>query len=414
MPSPREVCFRVTIVVLLGALAAGLFTPIPATANTESLENVGDILQIVLPITALGTTFFVGNPEGGKWDREGSRQFLLSYGSTFATTYLMKQVTQKRRPNGEAKTSHPSGHTSAAWAGAAFIGSRYGGVWGWLAYGGAILTGVSRVATDWHFADDVVAGASIAQLWNWVFVTPHFTRQPPPGTPPRPPRWHFEYTSAPAFLISNQVASPSTGGTTFNLNSFEKTNDPTMTAGASMTYRLDSRNQLFALILPFEARDQGTFSEPVSFEDSVFPADTQINSSWRLYDLRLRWRNAVVQAPHWLIFLGAGLMFQDTVVGLETADASIQEAGEDFALLPYAHADVGWVFHHQWSVGVTGSGGSLGSDWMVDADGSLRFLLNPKWEFAIGYRYYARAVATDELSNEVEYQMPFLRIGHSW
>jgi membrane-associated phospholipid phosphatase len=415
MDDRKRVGFRGVIWIAVVALTANTLAPAAASANSEGLETFGDVMQIALPITALGTTFFVGNPEGGRWDRQGTKQLVFSYGSSWVTMMVLKQAYGKLRPNGTSRTSHPSGHTTSAWAGAAFIGSRYGGLWGWLAYGAAAVTGYSRVATDWHFADDVVAGASIAQLFAFAFVTPHYSRLPPPGTPPAPARWRFVYSAAPAYLITNQVTSPADGGTTFDLESFEKIDDPTVTAAASVTRFLDEHNEVIAMILPFESRDEGAFSQPVSFGGEVFPDSTQINSAWRLYDLRAWWRNHLVDSNHWDVFLGAGLMFQDTFTSLETADQSTKATVEDFTVLPYLHGDLGWKFLRKWNVHVRGNGTILSSDdWMIDVDGSLGFDLNPKWAFEAGYRYYDREISTDEIKNAVQYHMPFVSIGHQW
>jgi membrane-associated phospholipid phosphatase len=410
----RSAAFRVTIWLSLVSLLFNVFAPAGAAASTEVLETAGDILQIAIPLSALGTTFFVGNPDGGTWDRQGTKQLVLSYGSSLATTFLLKELVSKQRPTGEAETSYPSGHTASAWSGAAFIGTRYGGVWGWLAYGGALVAAYSRVSADMHYAGDVVAGASIAQILNWVFVTPHYTRLPAPGSTPPPPKWHFTYSAAPAFLISNQFSSPAGTGTAFDLNSFTQDGDPTVTSEASMKLLLGGRNELLALILPFDSRDHGVFDAPVSFGGYVFPAGVRIDTRWELYDLRLRWRNAVVNTAHWGIHLGAGLSYQNTSLEMKTEDEGTQASVTATSWLPYAHAELGWKFLSRWELAARGSGGALGGDWMLNAGSSLQFLLSPRWDFGAGYRYYARSTGTTDLENQARYQMLFLEIGYTW
>lgn len=398
---------------LVSLLGNGMF-PAAAMAGTDALQQTGDVLQIALPLTALGTTFFAGNPDGDRWDRQGTKQMLFSWGSSMATTHLLKVLVGKQRPTGDAETSYPSGHTASAWSGAAFIATRYGGVWGWLAYGGALVTGYSRVASDQHYAGDVVASASLAQIWNWVFVTPHDARLQPPGSPPRPPRWHFAYAAAPAFLISNRFSAPATGGDTFDLNSLAGEGDPTATGEASLTLRLGGRNELLALIQPMDSRDQGVLDAPLYFDGLFFPAGTQIQTRWELYDLRLGWRNALVNSDRWKVLLGAGLCYQNTSLEMETEDQSMKASVEASGWLPYGHADLVWKFVSRWQLAARGSAGVLGSDWMLDAAGGLRFTLNTGWDLGAGYRYYARSLETTDVDNRTEYQMPYLEIGHNW
>ncbi len=60
----------------------------------------------------------------------------------------------------------------SAFAGAAFIDSRYGKTFGIPAYALAVFTGYSRVQSNWHYRDDVLAGASVGMLYAWNFVSP--------------------------------------------------------------------------------------------------------------------------------------------------------------------------------------------------------------------------------------------------
>ena len=69
-------------------------------------EQAGDILQIVIPSVAYGTTFYLD-------DKEGQNQFYKSFGTNLGVTYGLKYDVNKKRPN-DGKHSFPSGHTSAA------------------------------------------------------------------------------------------------------------------------------------------------------------------------------------------------------------------------------------------------------------------------------------------------------------
>ncbi|MCK4558451.1 MAG: hypothetical protein KAV45_01620 [Calditrichia bacterium] len=102
--------------------------------DIERIEKAGDFFAIALPVIAGVSTFFTGNPEGGMWNREGTKQAVFSIGTTFLATQLIKLSVDKLRPNESNTNSFPSGHTSTAFSGAAFIGERYGWRWGLPAY----------------------------------------------------------------------------------------------------------------------------------------------------------------------------------------------------------------------------------------------------------------------------------------
>jgi membrane-associated phospholipid phosphatase len=126
-------------------------------------EQAGDILQIVIPSVAYGTTLYLG-------DKEGQNQFYKSFGTNLGVTYGLKYGVNKKRPNG-GKHSFPSGHTSAAFQGASFIHKRYGLKYAVPAYVGAAFVGYSRVDSNAHYTSDVIAGAVIGSLSSFYFTT---------------------------------------------------------------------------------------------------------------------------------------------------------------------------------------------------------------------------------------------------
>ena len=131
------------------------------------VERAGDVLSVLIPVSGLATTVVY---EDGN---AGSIQFLKSFAVSQATTDVLKVVTHKRRPNGSCCLSFPSGHTSAAFMGAAFIDRRYGWQYSLPAYLGAAYVGYSRIYADKHYGIDVVAGAAIGFLSSYYFTEPY-------------------------------------------------------------------------------------------------------------------------------------------------------------------------------------------------------------------------------------------------
>ncbi|MFK7900009.1 MAG: phosphatase PAP2 family protein [Cyclobacteriaceae bacterium] len=142
----------------------------PYDSNYEPWENVledaGDFIQLGLPATALGLTIF-------KKDWQGTKKFALSYGTTMAITHLSKSTIRKKRPDRPAYNAFPSGHTSSAFSGAAFIQRRYGWKLGIPSYFLASLTGFSRIRTGHHDIWDVLAGATLGIGTTYLFTKPY-------------------------------------------------------------------------------------------------------------------------------------------------------------------------------------------------------------------------------------------------
>ena len=134
----------------------------------DEIENFGDILQIILPVTAAGLTIY-------HKDGKGALQFTESFGMTLAVTYGLKYGINEQknvpRPNG-GNRSFPSGHTSSSFASAEFIRKRYGWEYGLPAYALASFVGYSRVEAHQHYTRDVLAGAGIGILSSYIFTRP--------------------------------------------------------------------------------------------------------------------------------------------------------------------------------------------------------------------------------------------------
>jgi len=87
-------------------------------------------------------------------------------------TYGLKLITDKERPNGD-KYSFPSGHTSISFQSAAFMHKRYGFKKSIPLYAAASFVGYSRVESDNHYVEDVIAGAAIGIVSSFYFTEPY-------------------------------------------------------------------------------------------------------------------------------------------------------------------------------------------------------------------------------------------------
>ncbi|MGB4191531.1 MAG: phosphatase PAP2 family protein [Rickettsiales bacterium] len=141
--------------------------PINSVYAKSSLTTAGDILQIAIPVTALGVSYL-------KDDTEGEKQFIKSFvvttGLTHALKFALKDTQLDKRPNG-GHYSFPSGHSASAFQGAFFLQQRYGIEYGAPAIALAGLTGYSRVKGDYHHWRDVIGGTILAYAVNYFMVS---------------------------------------------------------------------------------------------------------------------------------------------------------------------------------------------------------------------------------------------------
>lgn len=140
------------------------------SAQAGGLEGRGSDQVIALGLPALAGAITLAQQ-----DDEGFWMLAKTMGTSFVTTEALKYATHDTdwgiRPNGEDK-SFPSGHTSTACAGAAFIGQRYGWRYGSAALLPAAYVGWSRVDQDLHHVRDVVVGCALGVISGLYFTQP--------------------------------------------------------------------------------------------------------------------------------------------------------------------------------------------------------------------------------------------------
>ena len=146
------------------AIFAGLFSSSDLCAKKSGFRTYGDVFQIVIPVSALVTAV-------AKEDYDGCWQLTKSFAAAMAANGLLKLVVHRKRPTGNGKHSFPSGHTTSAFAGAAYLGQRYGLPYGVPAYVAASAVGYSRIHAKSHRWDEVIVGAALGIGANLYFTT---------------------------------------------------------------------------------------------------------------------------------------------------------------------------------------------------------------------------------------------------
>lgn len=157
--------YRSRLSLLRSYIIIGLVSLYGLTAHSQMVvRDIGDYVQISLPLTGLGMSL-------AKKDREGTYQVLKSFALQTGTTILLKRAINRKRPSG-GKYSFPSGHTSLSFMGSTFLWKRYGWRYGVPATIAASFVGYSRAGINdpVHHPSDVFAGAAIGVLSSLIFT----------------------------------------------------------------------------------------------------------------------------------------------------------------------------------------------------------------------------------------------------
>jgi membrane-associated phospholipid phosphatase len=150
-------------IMFLGCFLIG---QINADGQEIIYERIGDIFQLALPAAAGIST--VINPED---NYSGTKEFVYSMLATSALTIGLKVLIDKERPNG-GRWAFPSGHTSSAFTGAAFLHRKYGLKVGVPAFSAASYVAWSRIHATKHDFEDILGGIIIALGSVYTFTEP--------------------------------------------------------------------------------------------------------------------------------------------------------------------------------------------------------------------------------------------------
>lgn len=416
------------------AITVALLVPLTFSDDLETREHTGDVLQILLPVLALSGTLVEG-------DREGTVQFTKSFLTSWATTYVLKYSVEKWRPSGSNTQSFPSGHTMGAFAGASFIQQRYGNRFGIPAYLAAVFTGVSRVDSENHFMDDVVAGASISMLSTWYFVSPisdtaridpvvteeggvglgisisneteHTIRDRHHQTGDEfDKRFRFEWAFGAAYQSENVVQAPRGMGDPIDLAQFKDTAETMTTSQLYFEYYAAPRHELDFRFSPFEVRDTGTLSQPATFNGTTFPANQTISSSYQYYDTRFWYRYDLTADSRWTAKLGLALAIIN--LNVDISDGTQTTGVGETVVLPALHGHLGYYFTPRLRLFAETDLSSFEGDDLIDGNLMLRYDMSRQWDIGLGYRYVHREIDVEDLTNTLDQSRALLAIGHTF
>lgn len=154
---------RIRIIFLLISCSFVTYSPENYAVSTQELGNVG---TYAIPLTGAVAALLLK-------DYQGVAQLALATGIVQGSTQGLKLASHERRPNGNCCSSFPSGHTAAAFTGAAFVHFRYGFQYSVPLYLGSAYVAYSRVHTKAHYVQDVAVGALLAIAETYLSTTPY-------------------------------------------------------------------------------------------------------------------------------------------------------------------------------------------------------------------------------------------------
>ncbi|QFU21502.1 phosphatase PAP2 family protein [Shewanella eurypsychrophilus] len=417
-------------------LAGFVFITVSNSALAESeiyatqsghFSDFGDMMQILLPAGALTGSLVIG-------DNEGAWQLSKGMLTTGVVTHGLKFGFARLRPDGSSYNSFPSGHTSSAFSGAAYIQHRYGNAWGIPAYGLASLVGASRVWANKHYLDDVMAGASIAVMSSLYWTDPYNLSDllvtPTLGSdsvglmvnyiPGRGKKtsnltsntyddWGHNQQDAYRHSYELFIGGASTqhnrvqdgNNTMFDLKSFGREDEPNTYAGARLKWGMDKGQYLSINLTPFESRSTSTLAQDINFGGKHYQAGKEVISAYRLWGVNTDYMFELLPNSDWKLDVGAGISVKQLSIRLDNIKGSNLSEQAQWLFAPSVMTEVGYQFTHKLSanIGLHATASSKISSqelWM-----SLDYQLSQRWATSLIAGRFNQEIEADRLVNHL-------------
>ncbi len=206
---------------------------------------------------------------------------------------------------------------------------------------------------------------------------------PSPGSAQRS-RFTVEIEAGPVWQSLNDVQIPNdASGTRFSLR--ELTGSGPWPAGRIyLTWRLNERDELRALVAPLSFTETGRLQDRVDFAGASYGPGVATTGTYRFNSYRLTYRHRFHQGERWTWWVGGTAKLRDAIIELRQGNTTSRK--KDVGFVPLLHLASELRLSGRWSL--TGDMDALagGPGRAEDVAVKLRFDPGSHWAFAGGYR----------------------------
>ncbi|WP_163938045.1 phosphatase PAP2 family protein [Paraferrimonas sp. SM1919] len=394
------------------------------TNYSDKVSEVGDWVQIIVPASGFFSALAIE-------DYDGAWQVTKGVAATSAITHTLKFGFGRFRPDASSPNSFPSGHTSAAFSGAAFIDHRYHNYWAIPAYGAAAFVGFSRVHANKHFMDDVLAGASIATLTSLYFTEPHQGKwQATPAQVGDNPGVNFSYhpdansnhITKTDFKYSYQLNIGAANNTqningisnSIDLSHFNGNENPHTFAAAILNVQTTKAQQLQLEFVPFEGRTYSRLSHANHFLGKEFQGGETLVSAYRLWSLHSDYQFTLARTIDWQLHGGIGLSSQFVQIELDNEPGTKYQNQSVSHFMPNINATSRYQFSERWSIDANTRFSQIDCNKLFEINGQVNYQLSNQWQTGLFFGRYQHTIDRKTFFNKVAYNYGGLKMKYQF
>ncbi len=219
----------------------------------------------------------------------------------------------------------------------------------------------------------------------------------------------IDLESGLVFTGYNDVRIPGDLGTIFSLkNDFIPKTD--LFYRIRFNYTIKSRHTLSLLYAPLETKSKGSVTNDIFFEGIVFPANTQLNGTYKFNSYRLTYRYNIVQKPKFEFGLGFTAKIRDAKISLSSPGLISEKTNVGF--VPIINFRLLWKVDDKFGLLLDGDALAAPQGRAEDILIAATHKLSNNFDIRAGYRILEGGADNDEVYNFALFH--YLSIGISY
>ncbi len=206
-----------------------------------------------------------------------------------------------------------------------------------------------------------------------------------------------EIEAGPLWQSRNDVQIPNDeNGTRFSLVDLAG-NGPWASGRLYLTWDINRRHGVRALLAPLSYRETGTLDQPVDFVGESYGAGVPTDATYQFNSWRLSYRYMFHAGSRWTWWVGFTAKIRDAKIELRQGETSSRDT--DVGFVPLLHLAADWRFADRWHLLLDLDALAGGPGRAEDLAVKVGYDLSERWSLRAGYRTVEGGADTDEVYN---------------
>lgn len=208
------------------------------------------------------------------------------------------------------------------------------------------------------------------------------------------PSWRVDLESGWLTTGRADVRIPGDTGTRFSLVDDLDADDTAYIRGR-VSWRSAPRHNWTLSLVPIEVSATGTLEQDTKYVDTLFPAGTTVDATYRFNNYRLSYRYLFYESDHLHAEAGATLFVRDAKVTLESGNE--RDASSDLGIVPLVSFGVRWEFIPSVSLVLDGDALAAPQGRAFDVFGGIHYRPREHRSIGLGYRILEGGADNDDV-----------------